>query len=211
MTEEEIKALQDAKEAAERREQEALAIATRAAEERDKAKGDLANTVEELKALRLKRIENPDKPNLSNTEPDVNELIEQALQRREEDSKKTDFERALTEFKTSKPEFANDAAGIVYMKFEEGLKRFNFSDIKDKDQMKSRLEEVYQFLNFKPINAQGEEYEGTPSGSNPVPISPDRVPASLKSAIESAGMDPARAKQLQEKYPEAFESLGLTT
>lgn len=209
MTEEEIKALQEAKEAAERREQEALALATRAAEERDKAKIDLTNTVEELKALRLKRIENPDKLNLSNTEPDVKELIEQALQEREENSKKSEFDRALADFKSSKPEFQNDAAGIVYMKFEDGLKRFNFTDVANKDQMKSRLEEVYQFLNFKPMNAQGEEYEGTPSGSNPVPLSPDQVPASFKAAVETAGMDPVRAKTLREKYPEAFDSLGL--
>lgn len=209
MTEEEIKALEERAEEAERRADDAIALATRAAEERDKFKGDLTNVVEELKTVRKQRNEPLDKSNLSNTEPDVNELIEKALRERDENAKKTEFDRALAEFKSSKPEFQNDAAGIVYMKFEDGLKRFNFSDIGSKDQMKSRLEEVYQFLNFKPMNAQGEEYDGTPSGSSPVPVSPDQVSAPYKAAVEFSGIDAARAKTLQEKYPEAFDSLGL--
>ena len=78
MTEEEIKALQDAKEEAERRASEALAAAEAAKAEADKAKQDVTKVVDELKEERRKKNEALG-GKINNDTPDVNTLIEQAL------------------------------------------------------------------------------------------------------------------------------------
>jgi len=209
MTEEEIKALVEAKEAAEKQAQEAIAAAASARAEAEKEKTEKFNVVEELKNLRAKAATNPTDTNLPKQEPDINQLIEEALRKKEEESKKTQLEQALAEFKNSKPEFKADAAGLVYSKFEEGLKRFNFSDIGSKEQMKARLEEVYRFVN-SPANIEtGPDYEGSPS--NPMPVNslingPD---PQTKEVLKVTGIDEAKYKTLKEKYSDAFDSLGL--
>lgn len=209
MTDEEIKALQDAKEAAEKKaaDAEALAIAARA--EADKSKADLTNVVDELKAERLKKAEALAKANLTTDGTDVNALIEAALQTRESQSRADSFKEALLEFKAAKPEFQADAAGLVYSKFENGLKRFNFSDITNKEQMKSRLEEAYRFLNATSLDNSGQEYEGGISMPNSINQPQTGPSKDIKAVLESTGMDEARFKTLKEKYPEALESLGM--
>lgn len=209
MTEEEIKALQDAKEAAEKRAAEWEAAAISAATERDKAKADIVGVVEEVKTLRQKNAEVIAKVDLSKGDVDVNALIEQALQSREQQSREASYKEALAEFKAAKPEFQADAAGLVYAKFESGLSRFNFSDIQNKEQMKTRLEEVYRFQNQQASTQEGLGYEGAPAHSMPVNQAPTNASGDVKKVLESTGVDEARFNELKSKYPDALSSLGL--
>lgn len=206
MTEEEIKALVEAKEAAEKEAADAKLAAT-AAEE--KARLDAQKFVNEITDLRKKKQEAEAKASLSNGELDVSALIEQALESKEQQSRKASFEEALAEFKAAKPEFQADAAGLVFARFESGLSRFNFSDIGTKEQMKARLEEVYRFQNFKPSQDESLDYEGSPSNAMPVGQVTDGPSKDTKSALEFAGIDEGRYKELKSKYPDALNSLGI--
>lgn len=202
MTDEEIKALQDERDAA---------LAAKAASDAAelKAKGDLQTVVKELQDVRAAKIEAERKANLKEGEPDIESIIDNALKSRDQASREQSFKEALEEFKRSKPEFQADPAGLVYAKFEDGLKRFNFADIASKEQMKSRLSEVYQFLNFQPTQETTTEYDGTPSGVQPVPGAREDQPKVVKSVLEMTGMEDAKYKELKGKYPEAFENLGM--
>lgn len=209
MTEEEIKALQVAKETAERKatELEAKAIAAKA--EADKVKGDLTNIVEELKTERQKKNEALEQAKLSTGGLDVNSIIENALKEREEQSRKVSFAEALNEFKGSKPEFQADAAGIVFSKFEDGLSRFNFSDVKTKEQMKARLEEAYRFINFKPTNEQGHEYEGSSFSPSNIPSGDKALDMKVKKVLETSGISEDRFKTLRSKYSGTLSGIGI--
>lgn len=208
MTEEEIKALQDAKEAAERRAAEADAAAKAAQAEAEKAKGDLTNVVEELKTQRQKTAEALTKANLNNNGVDVNSLIEQALQEKEAAKRKSEIEQAINEFKASKPEFQSDTAGIVFGKFQETLKMFNLNSVSDKDGAKRLLEDVYKFSGLGSQGGSGSEYGGSPS----VPPAPGSVPNRSEKTVEelakTTGMPADKVKKLADKYPDAISGLG---
>lgn len=209
MTEEEIKALQDAKEAAEKLAADTHAILLQERAEKERAQTGLNNLVEELKTERLKKNEALGKVDLSKNEVDVKVLIEQAFAERENTVRKSSYEEALSEFKSSKQEFQADAAGIVFSKFQDGLKRFNFADIGSKEQMKSRLEEVYRFMNFKPNEESSPEYDGAPANPYPTKDTPTQMPNDIKEVLKESGMDEAKYNSLRTKYPEALSGLGM--
>lgn len=202
MTEEEIKALQDELEA---KKAEAEQWKTAA----NKHETDKNKVVEELIAERQKKQEALDKANLSNTDLDVPTIVENTLRAREEERKKRELEAAMIEFKASKPEFQSDVAGIVFSKFQDGLKRFNFSDVESKEQYKQRLEEAYRFLNNVSETNPQDNYDGTPfTPTSPGDTRPQQK-ADVKSALEISGVSEERFKQLKEKFPEAMENIGL--
>lgn len=210
MTEEEIKVLQDAKEAAETRAVEAEALAVTAKEEADKATSDVTKVVDELKEERLKKNEALEKAKLiSKDGTDLNALIEDAFKNRDTKDRETSFIEALTEFKTSKTEFQSDTTGLVATKFEEDLKRFNFSDVQTKEQMKTRLEEAYAFLNHKPSEEQGQEYGGSTPTPPVTPANADEALKNVETVLEQTGMSDEKFKSLREKYPEALGNLGI--
>ncbi len=211
MTEEEIKALQDAKVEAERRASESEARVNTLQAELDTTKAGLNNIVEELKTERQKKNEALAKLNINTGEPDVTQLIEQALQTKDMERRKTELEQAIAEFKSSKPEFQSDAAGLVFGKFQEKLKMFNLTDLSTKDQVKNRLEEIYRFANFKTDEGGSSDYEGTPSGTPGVPDRSGELGRDTQSAIATAGIDQDRFKTLKDKYPEALTGLGIQT
>jgi len=208
MTEEEIKALQEAlaAEKAARKLAEDTSNGWKLAAEKNKT--DLDKVVDELKTERQKKQEALDKANLSNDEPDIATLIEQALQEKENKRKQDDFKSAVEEFKASKPEFQADAAGIVFSKFEQNLGRFNFSDVTNKEQLKLRLEEAYRFMNFIPEQGTQTEYNGTPSIQSIPGEQRPQQQADVKAALEMSGVKEDRFKELRAKYPEAFENIG---
>lgn len=208
MTEEDIKVLQDAKEAAETRAQEAEQKAADALAAAEKSKGDVDNIVAELTEERRKKNEAIEKQKLQTGDIDINEVIQSAFKEKEEAQRKSDFQTALSEFQASKPEFQADSAGIVFSKFKEGLSRFNFSDVSTKEQAKARLEEAYRFLSPSKEGDDEPSYSG--SSSNPAPVRQNAQESDNdKRAIESTGMDEARYKALKAKYGDAFSSLGL--
>lgn len=209
MTEEEIKALQEKSEAAERRAAEAEAAALAAKAEADKAKGDITNIVEELKQERLKKAEALAKANINNGETDVNSLIEQALQAKESERRKSEAESAIAEFKASKTEFQNDASGLVFDKFKSELSKHNLSDLSSKEQVKSRLDEIYRFVNFKGEQGGGSDYEGTPRTGSSVQANDDKLNPTIESAIAQAKMSTEKYTALKGKYGDAFSSLGI--
>lgn len=209
MTEEEIQALKVAKEQAEAARVAAEAAAAAAKAEAEKAKGALDGVVNELTEERRKKNEALSKLNINNNEPqDVNSLIEEALQKKEAEKRRQELEEAITEFKNSKSEFQNDAAGLVFDKFKNSLARFNLSDVTTKAEAKARLEEVYKFVNFKET-ASAPEYEGTPSGGYNIPVAGERVSKETESAVRMANMSEEKFKTLQSKYPDALGGLGI--
>lgn len=211
MTEEEIKALQEAREAAERRAAEAEAMALAAKEEAEKAKLSINNIVEELKAERQKKQEALEKANITNPQSvDVNALVEQALAKKEQERIQKELEEAILEFKGSKPEFQSDTAGLVFSKFQSELSKFNLSGIKSKDEAKKRLEEVYRFVNLKESQGGSDSYEGTPANGYPAPIRGQQTPKEVDNALEMARISKDKFAEMKTKYPEALSGLGIT-
>lgn len=209
MTEEEIKALQDAKEEAERRASEAIAAAQAAKAEADKAKQDITKVVDELKEERQKKNEALAKQGINSETPNVSELIEQALAAKEMEKRKAEFEEAVTEFKSSKPEFQNDTAGLVFDKFKSELTRFNFSDVTNKAQAKQRLEEAYRFVKGSNGNQSGFDYDGTPRDGQSIQDKPEGLSQEMASTLELARMDKDKFTKLKSKYGDAMAGLGI--
>lgn len=213
MTEEEIVALKAAKEEAERKVAEAAELARLAKEEADKAKNDLNTVVTELKDIRVKKSEAEEKlKNFSNSNPnttDVASLIEQALAKKEADKIEAELKQAIEEFKASKSEFQTDAAGLVFGKFQETLKRFNLSDVRSKADAKARLEEVYKFMNLSTSSGEGQGHEGSPSHSYPAPISTDQIAKTNEELSKISGLPTDKVTSLRNKYPDALSGLGI--
>lgn len=209
MTEEEVKALQDAKEEAERRASEALAAAQAAKADADKAKQDIAKVVDELKEERQKKNDALSKLNINGETPDVSTMIEQALAAKEDERRKVEFEEAVAEFKSSKTEFQNDAAGLVFDKFKNELRKFNFSDVANKSQAKARLEEAYRFLSKQSQDGGGISYDGTPAPTNDIVTREERLSNEMSSTLESARMTKDKFTKLKSKYGEAMSGLGI--
>lgn len=209
MTEEELKALQDAKAEAERRASEALAAAEAARQEAEKAKADVAKVVEELTAERKKKQEALEKANITNETPDVNSLVEQALAKKAEEQRKRELEDAIAEFRSSKPEFQADTTGVVFEKFKDGLKRFNFSDVDSKEKAKQRLDEAYRFLNATTHTEDNTNYDGSPRSGHNAPDKSGDMNPSVKSVLETARISEEKFTKLKGKYSEALEGLGI--
>lgn len=208
MTEEEIKALQEAKEQAERIAAEAKAAAEAAKAEAEKAKGDVDKVVNELKELRQKRTVDTSSADITNP-TDINALLEQKLAEKEAERRKAEFEEAISEFKSSKTEFQSDAAGIVYGKFQEALKKFNFSDVTNKTQAKQRLEEVYRFVNGASPEGGGSSYDGSPRIDGQAPTREGGPSKEVEQAMNMAKINTEKFSKLKSKYGEAMSGLGI--
>jgi len=214
MTEEEIQSLKEAKEAAEAAQAAAQAAAEAAKAEAEKAKSDLTGVVDELKEERRKKqealerqqnINNPNPNPESSGEPDVNQLVEQALAKKERERAENEVKSAIEEFKNSKTEFQSDTTGMVFEKFKKDLSRFNFSDIQSKEEAKKRLNEAYDFLRRQENSGGESTYEGT---DNP-PSTPSSEDKSLPADAKSMGLDPERYNKLSSKYGDALAGLGF--
>lgn len=209
MTEEEINALQAELEEAKQRASDAELAAQTASELAEKSKGDLDSVVGELTEERRKKNEALAKANINNGEPDVNTLIEQALTQKEQERRKADLESAIAEFKSSKPEFQSDTAGLVFGKFKESLSRFNFTDVATKEQAKQRLEEAYRFVNFKPEVQNETGYDGTPRTTYAPPSNDGKTTQETERMLEMAKMDKEKFDKLKGKYGDAMGALGI--
>lgn len=213
MTEEEIRVLKEAKEAAERRAAEAEAAANIAKAEADKERTAKETVVSELQDVRAKKAEAETKlKSITNTTPettDVNVLIEQALARKEAEKQQAELALAVEEFKVSKPEFQADSAGLVFGKFQETLKRFNLSDVRNKAEAKARLEEVYKFMNLESNSTNATDYTGAERITPTAPLSPDAIQRSSEELAKVSGMNTDKIKSLRSKYPDAFGGLGI--
>lgn len=220
MTEEEIQALQAAKDEAERNLQAAKA-------EAEKAKADLGGVVNELIGERQKKQkalddamaaagkgtpEGGDINKQPNADPgDVEKIVQAELERRDAERRKEDFQSAFDEFTKSKTEFSGDSSGLVLEKFKNGMNRFNFSDLKTKEEVKQRLEEVYRFMNQKPSEEGGTDYEGTPRVPGAPSAGDTRLPSDVESTLKSTGLSEENYKNLSSKYPDALAGLGIGT
>lgn len=216
MTEEEIQALQEAKEAAEKSAAEAKAAADAAQAEVEKTRGDLSNVVEELKDVRVKKAEAEEKAKINNTNPDANqapdvsELVRQELSKAEQERVKKEMEEAITEFRNSKTEFQNDTAGLVYDKFQKELSKFNFSDVSSKEQAKARLEEAYRFVKQTSPDTLGEPiHDGTPRTPSSPKDEGGKLDQNIERTLENAGVSTEKYRKLEGKYGEALNSLGF--
>lgn len=210
MTDEEIKALKDAKEAADLRAAEAEALATAAKAEADKARQDLTGVVDELKIERQKKNEALTKAPITNDDKtDVSSLVEQALQKKEIERRQAEAEAAIAEFKSSKTEFQTDTAGLVFSKFQKELSKFNLNDLTSKEQVKSRLEEIYRFVNFKTDSSNDNTHDGTPQSGNAIKDTNEQLSQQTEAMLQSARMTKEKFTALKNKHPEAFSGLGM--
>lgn len=217
MTEEEIQALQEAKEAAETRAAEAAAAAEAARAEADKAKSDLSGVVEELTEERKKKNEALEKLKVNNPNPtplgdtgNLSEVIQREFEKRDQERIKSELESAIAEFRSSKTEFQADSAGLVFDKFKKELAKFNFSDVTSKEQAKQRLEEAYRFVKQTNPDSFGElEHEGTPR----VPANPkdggDKLDLSTEKMLEQSGVSTETYRKISTKYGDALRGLGF--
>jgi chromosome segregation ATPase len=217
MTEEEIKALQDAKEAAEKAAAEASQAAEAARADAEKAKTDLEGVVDELKTERQKKNEALEQAQkITNNDPaasqpqDVASLVNQALEQKEKERVQKEIESAIEEFKGSKTEFQGDSAGLVFEKFKKEMNKFNFADVRGKEEAKRRLEEIYRFANLGSANEDGEQvYNGTPRSGQNIPDTEGRLRPEVEKTLSVNGVDPEKFKKLSAKYGDAVANLGL--
>jgi len=216
MTEQEIQALQEAKEAAEKSAADAQAAVDAAKAEAEKVRVDLSNVVEELKDVRAKKAEAESKAQINkanpepNQTPDVSELVRQELSKAEQERVKKEMEQAINEFRGSKTEFQNDSSGIVYEKFEKELSKFNFSDVSSKEQAKARLEEAYRFVKQTNPESLGEQrHEGTPRSPSTPKDEGGQLAQDTERTLENTGMSRETYSKLSGKYSEALNSLGF--
>lgn len=217
MTEEEIRALQEAKEAAETRAAEAAAAVEAARLAAEKAKQDLDGVVSELTEERKKKNEaleqlnkfNNPNPNPQGT-PDVSSLIQAELEKREQERVRKELESAITEFKNSKTEFQSDASGIVFEKFKKDLSKFSFADVASKEQAKQRLEEAYRFIrNQATSNDGGPDYAGNTQTPPTPPDGSPRNSVEVEKVIQNSGVSQETFSKLASKYGDALVGLGI--
>lgn len=216
MTEEEIKALQDAKEAAEKRAAEAEQAALLAKEAADKASSDLQGVVTELTDERKKKneaLEKLDKinnPNPGTENPtDIASAIEAEFAKRESNRIKSEMEEAIQEFKNSKTEFQNDTAGLVFDKFKKDLSKFSFADVKSKAEAKARLEEAYRFMQGASSIEDVPSYEGTPTVPSTPKDNEGRIPADTEKVLQENKITQESYNKLSSKYGDALRGLGF--
>jgi hypothetical protein len=213
MTPEEIKALQDEKAEAERIAEEAKKAAEQAKLEAEKARTDLTGVVDELKEERQKKAEALAKANINKQdEPeDISTAIERALKEKEDARRKAELEQAINEFRSSKTEFSSDETGLVFEKFKQGLKSFNLEGISSKEEAKDILEKAYKFnkLSEESVLEGGGDYAGTPAGAPAAPALDNKNEERNEKLSEATKIPVDKLKQLQDKFPDAFEGLGV--
>lgn len=209
MSEEDIQKAKD--EAAERERQLVETIAN--------LEQDKANVVSELVAKReserlareeLERIKGTQDPNNKSTDPE--EIVTRVLQRKEQEEAKIAFDEAKAELKRTYNEFApeTDTAGIVFGKFEKELSKFNFSGLKTKEEYRTRLKDVYDFMNRekKQEEARPDLYKGTPQfGSDANVRGGDTLSDGEMKLIKDMGWDKERFLKVKEKRPAYVASL----
>lgn len=114
---------------------------------------DLANVVEELKALRKKNAEltaqlTSKSEGDNNTQVDIKATIEQALKEKEVEVQKANrqnsFNNALANFRNSIKELnpANDPDGLAFKKLENSLKIYNLSALSTEEEFTSVLKKA---------------------------------------------------------------------
>lgn len=136
----------------------------------------LANVTAEIQDIRKKKQEAEDAAKVAKDlvekmkqgegkapEEVVKELFEaEKLKERE-----SAVEQAREDFKQEQKEFLpeNDPGGLKYARFQKELEKFNLSGLDDAAKVKTRLKEVYEFMN-RSSRGNGESsatYGGTPS------------------------------------------------
>lgn len=209
MTEEEINQLKEANEAAAQRVQE---LERKVSE----SEATVQNVVEELKQERIKKREAMDAQNAEHkTDKDegVQDTIEQAVERvltlRHAERRKEDYEKAMEEFKQSKTEFQNDPSGLVFEKFKENIKMFNFTDLQSKEQIHNRLEGAYNFVNRGDSKESKSAYEGTPNTGTDPKAGMSNLTHDQHKVLGNIGMSEKRFNELKNKYPDSFNELGV--
>ena len=102
-----------------------------------------------------------------------------------------------------------DAAGIVFRKFEEEMSKFNFSGLKTKEEIKARMEEVYEFQNrSKRTEQKPNFYNGTRQISTEVQVTDENsLTNGEKKLMEDMGMDKERFLKIKEKRPSYVKGL----
>ncbi len=211
MTDEEIKALEDAKAEAERLAEDARKQAEEAQQQAQKAKEDLMGVVDELKEERRKKAEALEKAKITNKEEpeDITTAVERALAEKEAERRRRELESAIEQFKSSKTEFKNDETGLVFERFKQSLDMFNLEKIDSKEQALDILEKAYKLEKQNSGVEDDSGYEGTPSGVSPAPTSTDPNDGRVEQLAEGTGVPKDRLKELKEKYRDAFSGLGI--
>ncbi len=178
---------------------------------------DKANVISELTQKReserlakeeLERVKKEKESDPSISDP--RKIVEEVLNQKEQEAAKEAFKDAIEDLKKTYNEFSQetDAAGIVFGKFENEMRKFNFSGLKTKEEFKARLDEVYNYMNRTLPPKSQEFYQGTrQSGSEQKTTDKNTLSDKEMRLIQSMGWDKERYLKTKAKRPVFIESL----
>lgn len=196
------------------REKELLAQIEAIKAEKDAEATAKAGLVEELKAEReAKRLAKEEVEKIKSTAnaDDPEEIVKRILNKKDEESVQEAFDSVKEEMRRSHNEFdpTTDSAGIVFKKFEDELAKFNFDGLKTKEQIKARMQEVYEFQNRgKRTETKPNFYGGTKNISTDAPaLDGNSLTGGEKKLMEDLEWTKERFLQVKEKRPAFVKSL----
>ena len=176
-----------------------------------RSKKQLTEQEKEELASKLKELEGAgDNPEPKDT--DVLKKVEEMLNRKEQQSREKNKDKAMNKFMAKHPEFSpsNDEASLKKSAFDRKLSMFNIGNLEDEDDFSSVYEDAYRLLGREEsviedskevINNPHTHKE--PNKDDPMKLSPMEVEYINK----NMGGNEARYKELKTKNPDAIRRL----
>jgi DNA repair exonuclease SbcCD ATPase subunit len=189
-------------------------LANLAKEAEDKQK--LSEEIRELRSKKNEEIEALKKQLSQDGKSEVNidEKIDEVLSKKEQEQSKKEKEEAILEFRESLSEFSsdNDPGDLKFKAFQKELNKFNFADVKNKNEMNKRLKEVYEFVNRK-TNKEEDDNGQSPyaftrkNGGNHSESSNDSLSDKEKRLIKTYGFTDEYFIEQKKKRPYYINNL----
>ena len=169
----------------------------------EKEKEELASKLEELEGT------------VDKTEPkdtDVFKKVEELLNKKEQQSREKNRDKAMNKFLAKHPEFSasNDEAGLRKSAFEKKLSMFNTGSLEDEDDFLSIYEDAYRLLgrDEKVINDSKEVINNPLTHKEPKKDDPMKLsPMEIDYINKHMGGNEKRYKELKTKNPDAIRRL----
>lgn len=169
----------------------------------EQERDDLATKIEELKKVNVPG----EKPQV-----DVAQTVEDALIKRDEQSRLRNKEKAMIRFISEHPELSpsNDEAGIKKSAFDNKLSIFNMNGLNDVEEFISIFSSAYALLGKAEVIVEDDQKIVTPPITPPQPGSedPDKLqPKELEYIKNNLGGNIDRYKELKKSQPKAIEQI----
>lgn len=187
----------------------------------EEQKQTINNLVEELKGERTKKQEaeeaakklledNPTEKKDNNI--DISAALQVELDRRAQIETGNAKVTAEQEFRNSISEFStdNDPGDIKYNQFKKEMAKFNFDGLKTKEEIQSRMQEVYDFANRKTITPESKinQFASTTQGGSQAPVVDTTGLSKTESdLINEKGWSKDKYLKLKEKQPAFIQQI----